>query len=41
MFIYYTSDPTGTEARIEAKINKQGCGLSRKGHGNGIYVLYR
>jgi len=29
LFIHYTSVP-------RSKINKQGCGLARKGHGNGI-----
>jgi len=37
LFIYYTPVPTGTEPRTEVKINKQRCGLARKGHGNGIY----
>jgi len=29
-FVYYTSDPD------KSKINKQGCGLARKGHGFGV-----
>jgi len=35
LFIYYTSVPTGTEARTEEKINKQGCGLAIKGDESG------
>jgi len=38
LFIYYTFVPTGTEAKNRSKINKQGCGLTRKGHRNGVIV---
>jgi len=34
-FIYYISVPAGTEA----KKNKQGCSLARKGHENGVIVF--
>jgi len=27
-------------AEDRSKINKQGCGLARKGHGNGVYVKF-
>jgi len=37
LFIYYTSVLAGTEARTYV-INKQGCGLARKGHGNVVIV---
>jgi len=40
LFIYYTSVPIGTEAKDRSKINKQGCDLPRKGHGNGIFVTH-
>jgi len=36
-FIYYTSVPVWDRNKHRSKINKQGCGLARKGHGNGVY----
>jgi len=36
LFIYCTFILIGTEARTRRKINKQGCGLARKRHGNGV-----